>query len=94
MSNAVEMPGPVMIRAYTEVDDGRWGLTDKILEDPGERRRLVRTQIEELKTLYQQYPLPEFDAVEQILSQLQQAYRDVEPFNRRMLAAMDGDDED
>jgi hypothetical protein len=34
---------------------------------PPERRRLVRTQIEELFALYRLYPLPEFESVRQIL---------------------------
>jgi hypothetical protein len=47
-----------------------------------QRRRLVRTQIEELMALYQDYPLPELESVRQSLVQLQQAYGDAEPFNR------------
>jgi hypothetical protein len=53
----------------------------------------VRTQIEELLALYRHYPLPELESVWQILTQLQQAYDDVEPFNHPLLAALD-DDED
>ena len=63
------------------MDDGKWWSTESILNDPLLYRRLVRTQIEELLTLYRHYPLPEFDSVEQILSQLQQAFSDVAPFN-------------
>jgi len=93
MGDVVEMPGAVMIRTYTEVDDDKWTLTDFVLEDPLKRRRLVRTQIEELLALYRHYPLPELESVWQILTQLQQAYDDVEPFNHPLLAALD-DDED
>ena len=72
MSNVVNMPGFVTMREFTEMDDGKWWSTESILNDPLLYRRLVRTQIEELLTLYRHYPLPEFDSVEQILSQLQQ----------------------
>ena len=60
-----------------------------MLNDPLLYCRLVRTQIEELLALYQHYLLPERDSVGQILSQLQQAFSDVEPFNHPMLAALD-----
>ena len=65
------------MREFTEMDDGKWWSTEYILNDPLLYRRLVRTQIEELLTLYRHYPLPEFDSVGQILSQLQQAFSDV-----------------
>jgi hypothetical protein len=65
-----------------------------VLEKPLERRRLVRTQIEELLALYRHYPLPEFESVRQILTQLQQAYSDVEPFNHPLLAALDDPDQE
>ena len=77
MSNVVNMPGFVTMREFTEIDDGKWWSTESILNDPLPYRRLVRTQIEELLTLYRHYPLPEFDSVGQILSQLQQAFSDV-----------------
>ena len=40
------------MRAYTEVDDDQWALTETILDNPPSDRRLVRTQIEELFALY------------------------------------------
>ena len=51
------------MRAYTEVDDDQWALTETILDNPPERRRLVRTQIEELFALYRLYPLPELESL-------------------------------
>ena len=66
--------------------------TETILDDPDLYRRLVRTQIEEFKALYEQYPLPEFDAVGQILDQMSHAYADAEPFNHPLLAALEDDD--
>ena len=52
----------------------------------------MRTQVEELLALYRHYPLPEFESIRQILTQLQQAYSDVEPFDHPLLAvALDGD---
>jgi hypothetical protein len=84
----------VTMRDFTEVDDDRWTLTEFVLNDPLERRRLVCTQIKELLALYRHYPLPEFESVRQVLTQLQQAYSDVAPFNHPLLAALDDDDED
>jgi hypothetical protein len=69
------------MRGYTVVDGGLWAMTERLLNDPVQRRRLVRTQIEELMALYQDYPLPELESVRQSLVQLQQAYGDAEPFN-------------
>ena len=83
------MPDLVTMREFTQMDGGKWWLTEKILNDPSLYRRLVRTQIEELLALYQHYLLPELDSVGQILSQLQQAFSDVEAFNHPMLAALD-----
>jgi hypothetical protein len=94
MGDIVNMPGGVMMRFATEIDDGKWCCTEFILNDPLQYRRLVRTQIEELLALYRQYPLPEFESVRQILSQMQQAYGDVAPFDHPLLAAMVDDDED
>ena len=94
MSNVVNMPGFVTMREFTEMDDGKRWSTESILNDPLLYRRLVRTQIEELLTLYRHYPLPEFDSVEQILSQLQQAFSDVAPFNHPMLAEFEDPDDD
>jgi hypothetical protein len=84
----------VTIRAYTSVDDSKWTLTELVLNDPLRRRRLVRTQTEELLALYRQYPLPEFESVRQILTQMQQAYSDVAPFDHPLPAALDDEDED
>ena len=44
------------MRAYTEVDGDQWALTETILDNPPECRRLVRTQIEELFALYPALP--------------------------------------
>jgi hypothetical protein len=93
MSDVVEMPGLVMMRAFTQADDGKWAQTEYFLKDPLLCRRLVRTQIEELLALYRHYPLPPFESVRQVLTQLQQAYGDVEPFNRPLLAALDNDED-
>ena len=61
---------------------------------PPERRRLVRTQIEELFALYRLYPLPEFESVRQILTQLRSAYSDAEPYNHPLFAeALVGDED-
>jgi len=92
--NVVDMPGVVTMAEWVKVDDGMWMPTDSALNNPQEYRRLVRTQIEELLAMYRRYPLPEFAAICQILTQMQQGYGDVEPFNRPMLAAMDDDDEE
>jgi hypothetical protein len=96
MSNVVDMPGVVTMRAFTQVGDDEWSLTETVLNDPLQYRRLVRTQIEELLALYRHYPLREFESVRQILTQLQQAYNDVEPFDHPLLVAAleDEDDED
>lgn len=96
MGDVVDMPGVMTVRAFTQVDGGGWSLTEWVLHDPLQYRRLVRTQIEELLALYRHYPLREFESVEQILTQLQQAYSDVEPFDHPLLAAAleDDDDED
>jgi hypothetical protein len=45
-----------------------------------------RTQVEELLAMYRRYPLPEFEAVRQVLTQMQRAYSDVTPFNRPLIA--------
>jgi hypothetical protein len=83
------------MRACTKVDDGKWALTEWVLNDPSLYRRLVRTQVEELLALYRHYPLPEFESVRQILTQIQHAYSDDAPFDHPLLAAMDDpDDED
>ena len=91
MTNVVKMPS-VTMRTFTQVDDDKWTVTETILQDPPLYRRLVRTQIEELLALYRHYPLPEFESVGQILTQLQQAYNDVEPFNHSLLAALDDEE--
>jgi hypothetical protein len=80
--NVVPLPGIIVTNTYVEVGDDRWSLTEHVLADPLERRRLVRTQVEELLALDRRYPLPEFAAVRQILTQMREAYGDVEPFNR------------
>jgi hypothetical protein len=84
------------LREYTEVDDGRWILTDALLADPPAYRRLVRTQIEELYAVYSLYELPELDGIRHRLDQLRQEYSDAEPFNRLLLADPERglDDED
>jgi hypothetical protein len=92
MSNVVDMPDGVTMRAFTQVGDDQWSLTEWVLNDPSQYRRLVRTQIEELLALSQHYPLPEFDSVRQILTQLQRAYSDVEPFYHPPLTALDDED--
>jgi hypothetical protein len=94
--NIAQLPGIILIAPYTQVDDGQYTLTDRVLKDPQQYRRLVRTQIEELLTMYRSYPLPEFEAVRQILTQMQRAYSDVEPFNHPMRAEMyiDADEDD
>jgi predicted RNA binding protein YcfA (HicA-like mRNA interferase family) len=85
------MPGCVTMREFVELADGYFWTTEAVLNDDVQHRRLVRTQIEELLALYRQYPLPEFAVVERILTGLQHAYSDVEPFNHELLAAMDED---
>jgi hypothetical protein len=92
--NVVQMPGLITMREFTELDGGKWYITEGCLTDPALRRRLVRTQVEELFALYQHYPLPEFEAVRQVLTQLRQAYSDVEPFDHPMLAEMDEEVDD
>jgi hypothetical protein len=42
--------------------------------------------------LYRRYPLQEFDEVGHVLSRLQRAFGDVEPFNHPMLADFEEDD--
>jgi len=85
MSNIVQMPGGVEIQEFTEVDDRKWYLTEWVLDDEQRYRRLVCTQVEELLAMYRRYPLPEFEAVRQVLTQLQRAYSDVTPFNRPLI---------
>jgi hypothetical protein len=63
--NVTEMPDLVTMREFTQMDGGKWWLTEKILNDPSLYRLLVRTQIEELLALYQHYLLPELDSVGQ-----------------------------
>jgi hypothetical protein len=92
MGDIVSMP--VTMRAITEVDGDEWALTEWVLNDPLQYRRLVRTQIEELLALYRHYPLREFEAIAQILTQMQQAYSNVEPFDHPLLAALDADEDD
>jgi hypothetical protein len=94
MSNVVEMPGVVRMRAFVDMDDEKFLATELVLKNLLRRRRLVRTQIEELLALYRHYPLPEFESVRQILTQLQQAYSDVEPFNHPLLACALIEDDD
>jgi hypothetical protein len=94
MGDVVDMPGGVTMRFATEVGDGVWSLTENVLNDPLQYCRLVRSQTEELLALYQQYPLPEFESVRQILAQMQRAYSDVAPFDHPLLAAMHDDDDD
>ena len=67
MGNVVDLSPTVTMREFTQVDGGKWTMTERVLNDPLECRRLVRTQIEELLALYRQYPLPEFESVRQIL---------------------------
>jgi hypothetical protein len=93
MGDVVDLPA-VTTRAFAQMDDEKWALTEWVLNDPLRRRRLVRTQIEDLLALYRQYPLPEFESVRQILTQLQQAYSDVAPFDHSFPAALDDEDED
>jgi hypothetical protein len=50
----------------------------------------MHTQVEELLAMYRRYPLPEFDAVWQVLTQMQRAYSDVTPFNRPLIAEFEG----
>jgi hypothetical protein len=73
-------------RAFAQGDGDVFELTEHFLKDPVLRRRLVRTQIEELWTLYWHYPMEELSAVRQILDQLRQSYRHVEPFDHPLLA--------
>jgi hypothetical protein len=91
MSDVVKFSDMVCACIFTEVDNGNWTLTEWVLHDPQKRRRLVRTQIEELWALYEHYQLPEFENVRQVLTQMRQAYRDVEPFNHPLLAAQNED---
>jgi hypothetical protein len=85
-----DVVGLVMtMRGYTQVDGGLWTRTDRLLNDLLERRRLVRTQIEELMALHAHYPLDELESVRQILVQLQQDYSDVAPFDRPLIAELD-----
>jgi hypothetical protein len=86
MNSVVDMPGLITMREFVELDDGKWWLTEKVIVDPLLRRRLVRTQIEELVALWKHYPLQELGSVAQILQQLQQAYDDVKPFNHTLMA--------
>ena len=94
MGDVVDLHGVVTMRACTKVDDGKWALTEWVLNDPSLYRRLVRTQVEELLAFYRHYPLPEFESVRQILTQLQQAYSDVAPFDHSLPAALDDEEED
>ncbi|HZZ24536.1 MAG TPA: hypothetical protein VFE60_19000 [Roseiarcus sp.] len=70
------------MRGYTVVDGGLWAMTKRLLNDPVQRRRLVRTQIEEPMALYQDYPLPELESVRQSLVQQASATpsRSIVPF--------------
>jgi hypothetical protein len=81
MTDDVDMPGMVAMPEFIEMDDGKWWLTEKVFDDPGLHRRLVRTQIEELVAVFLLYPLCELESVGQALHQLQQAYSKVAPFN-------------
>jgi hypothetical protein len=89
MGDVVDLPVQVTMRACTKVDGGKWSMTEELLNDPLAYRRLVRTQIEELLALHAHYPLPELESVRQILVQLQQAYSDVTPFDRPLMAEFD-----
>jgi hypothetical protein len=93
MTNVVELPRDYTMREFVELDDGYFWTTEAVLNDATLKRRLVRTQIDELLALYQQYPLAEFAVVERVLTGLQRAYSDVEPFNHEMLAAMNDPDD-
>jgi hypothetical protein len=86
-----DVPDMVSMRPFTELDDGKWALTERVLGDPQKRRRLVRTQIEELWALYEYYPLPEFESVRQVLTQMRQAYSDIGPFRHPLLAMQSKD---
>src|SRR5262245_37106057 len=66
---------------FIQRDNGLWVEISTALKDPIQRRRLVRTQIEELNSLYWHYPLKEFEGVRKLLAQLREAYSDVEPFD-------------
>jgi hypothetical protein len=92
MGDVVNLPdGGRIMRGVTQLDGDQWMYTGYVLTDPLMRRRLVRTQTEELLALYQQYPLPEFESVRQLLTQMQQGYGDVAPYDHPLLAAMDDD---
>ena len=91
MDNLMKLSRDYTMRDFVEMDGGAYWLTEKVLNDPSLYRRLVRTQIEELKALYRHYPLSEFDEVGHILNRLQQAYSNVEPFDHPLLAALDDD---
>jgi hypothetical protein len=80
--NVVNMP---MGREFIEMDDGKWWLTEKVLDDPGLRRRLVATQAQELAAVLWMYPMEELSAVAQLVCRLQQAYSDAKPFNHPTL---------
>jgi hypothetical protein len=89
MSDVVDLSRQAPMRAYTQVDGGKWTLTERLLNDPLAYRRLIRTQIEELMALHAHYPLPELESVRRLLVQLQQAYGGAEPFNRPFMAGFD-----
>jgi hypothetical protein len=92
MSNVVDMG--VTMRTFTQVGEDSYSLTETVLNDSLQYRRLVRTQVEELLALYRHYPLREFESVGQILTQMQRAYADVEPFYHPPHAALDDEDDE
>ena len=47
----LDMPGVMTVRAFTQVDGGGWSLTEWVLHDPLQYRRLVRTQMRERRAL-------------------------------------------
>ena len=44
--NVIQMPGSVQMMTFTQIDGGKWLLTEVVLNDEQRYRRLVRTQID------------------------------------------------
>jgi hypothetical protein len=89
-----EMYAQMKTREFAQGDGDLFGLTEHFLQDPVLRRRLVRTQIEELWTLYWHYPMEELSAVRRVLELLRKEHRHVEPFDHPMLAELESYDEE